>query len=424
MFCQKSYPNGVGSSHFLKPRGSRSRNLALLSLLVFVLGLGQALAGSLRPGPTIELLTINPKSIVYGSSAIGTVSLSGPAPTGGVMISLSASKAAASVPASVPVAGGANSATFVITSNSVTASTGVIITATLNGKSREYEVIVEPLEMKGFTLEPANVIGGSTVLGNIDLNGPAPAGGVVVTLSSTNSAVTIPTSVTIPGGNGNFTVPITTIGPSVPTYARITATLGGRSITSGLNIVNEFKVTINPLNVTGGVNATGTITVTANGSPTGLVFSLTTDSKDALVNSSVKIPAGQTSATFTIKTSPVAKAVYPVIGITFDQVFQAIEMSVNPPVLESIGLSSSSVTGGQAATGTLTLNAPAPVGGLVVKLGSNNAAVTVAATVTIPAGKTSATFAVSTAAVTATTTAIVTAKTGSVSQSANITVTQ
>ena len=49
--------------------------------------------------------------------------------------------------------------------------------------------------------------------------------------------------------------------------------------------------------------------------------------------------------------------------------------------------------GGNGVTGTVTLTAPAPAGGVVVALSSNNTLlVTVPATVTVPAGQTSATF--------------------------------
>src|SRR2546425_2013273 len=65
--------------------------------------------------------------------------------------------------------------------------------------------------------------------------------------------------------------------------------------------------------------------------------------------------------------------------------------------LHSLSLNPTSVTAGTVSTGTVTLIAPAPVGGAVVTLSSGNTAIaTVPASVTVPAGATSATFAVST----------------------------
>jgi hypothetical protein len=81
------------------------------------------------------------------------------------------------------------------------------------------------------------------------------------------------------------------------------------------------------------------------------------------------------------------------------------------------------VTGGNSSTGTITLSGPAPTGGLVVTLASNNtAAATVPASVTVPAGATGATFTISTKAVTASTGVLVSATGGGVTRSATLTV--
>ncbi|HEU0318444.1 MAG TPA: putative Ig domain-containing protein, partial [Solirubrobacteraceae bacterium] len=64
----------------------------------------------------------------------------------------------------------------------------------------------------------------------------------------------------------------------------------------------------------------------------------------------------------------------------------------------SIAVSPGSVAGGAGATATATLNVAAPAGGAVVSLvSSNTGAAKVPASVTVPAGATSASFAVSTA---------------------------
>jgi len=68
--------------------------------------------------------------------------------------------------------------------------------------------------------------------------------------------------------------------------------------------------------------------------------------------------------------------------------------------LSSVKLSPTDVVGGGSSTGTVTLTSTAPSGGLLVALSSDNpAAATVPASVTVPAGSSSATFAVSTTVV-------------------------
>jgi hypothetical protein len=91
--------------------------------------------------------------------------------------------------------------------------------------------------------------------------------------------------------------------------------------------------------------------------------------------------------------------------------------------LASLGVTPSSVEGGATSTATVTLTAAAPSGGAVVALSSDNAAVTVPPSVTVPAGGTSATAVVSTTAVSASTTATVSAAYAGVTRTAALTVT-
>ena len=71
-----------------------------------------------------------------------------------------------------------------------------------------------------------------------------------------------------------------------------------------------------------------------------------------------------------------------------------------PVALSSVSVKPSSVPGSSGSTGTVTLTSSAPGGGAVVSLSSSNAAVgSLPASVTVPAGLTSRTFAVSTSVV-------------------------
>src|SRR5260370_31026374 len=69
--------------------------------------------------------------------------------------------------------------------------------------------------------------------------------------------------------------------------------------------------------------------------------------------------------------------------------------------LSSLILNPATVTGGNSSVGTVTLSAPAPSGGAVVSLSSSNPPVaSVPASVTVPAGATSASFTATTTAAT------------------------
>src|SRR5205807_10462942 len=111
--------------------------------------------GSAPSAPTtISSLTLNPISVVGGAqSSTGTVTLSGPAPTGGAVVSLSSSNpSVAAVPASVTVPAGASSASFTVTTSAVVASTAVTISASYGGASRTAKLTHPPTTSTLFCL--------------------------------------------------------------------------------------------------------------------------------------------------------------------------------------------------------------------------------------------------------------------------------
>jgi hypothetical protein len=95
----------------------------------------------------------------------------------------------------------------------------------------------------------------------------------------------------------------------------------------------------------------------------------------------------------------------------------------SPPSVTALSVAPTTVVGGAAnATGTVTINTSAPLGGAAVALTSNNAAAAVPASVTVPANATTATFPITTTAVTSSTAATITANLNG-SASATLTVT-
>ena len=93
--------------------------------------------GNSQAGATITIngdsmtgFTINPTTVVGGTSSVGTVTLNAPAPTGGWTVNLRVgAPSLVSVPASVLVPAGATTATFTIGTKAVTTQTSVAIYA-------------------------------------------------------------------------------------------------------------------------------------------------------------------------------------------------------------------------------------------------------------------------------------------------------
>jgi len=267
---------------------------------------------------TASSLTLNPTSVTGGANSTGTVTLSAAAPTGGAAVSLQSSNtAAAVVPASVNVPAGSTSATFTITTSTVTAGTSVTITATL-GVSRTATLVVNPPVLSTLTRTPTSVVGGNNSTGTVTLTGKAPAGGAVVTLSSSNTAAAVvPASVTVAAGATSATFTITTNGVATSTSSTITAVYGGvtRTTTLTVTVASLTSLTLNPTSVTRGSSSTGTVTLTGFAPPGGAVVALTSsNTAQAQVPSSIIVPSGARTASFTVTTSSAAAATVRISG--------------------------------------------------------------------------------------------------------------
>jgi hypothetical protein len=94
---------------------------------------------------SLSSLALSPTSVVGGGTSRATVTLSGAAPSGGAVVTLSSSHTAvATVPASATVAAGATSASVTVTTGSVTTSTPVTISASHGGVTRTATLTVTP----------------------------------------------------------------------------------------------------------------------------------------------------------------------------------------------------------------------------------------------------------------------------------------
>jgi len=373
--------------------------------------------------PSLSAVTLNPTTVTGGSSSTGTVTLNAPAPSAGTVVSLASSSADATVPASVTVASGQTSATFTITTTSYQGTVDATITARASVSQSAVLTIVAPA-LNGLSLNPTTVTGGSSSTGTVTLNGPAPSTGTVISLASSSADAMVPASVTVASGQTSATFTITTTSYQGTVDATITAAHASVSEKATLTIdaPTVAAVSLNPATVTGGSSSTGTVTLNGPAPSVGTVVSLASGSADAKVPATVTVAAGQTSATFTVTTFAVSGTVNATITATHASVSQSAVLTIDAPVLNGLSLNPTTVTGGSSSTGTVTLNGPAPAGGLVVSLSSSSADATVPTSVTVPAGKTSASFTITTITYPGLVKATITARMGSVSEKAVLTI--
>lgn len=97
--------------------------------------------------PLLLSLSLNPSTVNGGVSSAGTVILSGAAPAGGAVVTLSSSDGTiAIVPSSVTVAAGTTSAGFTVNTNQVTATTSVTISGACGGVTKTVMLIVNAVD--------------------------------------------------------------------------------------------------------------------------------------------------------------------------------------------------------------------------------------------------------------------------------------
>ena len=207
----------------------------------------QSQTGPPPPPPSsaaLSSLTLNPTGVNGGSPSTGKVTLSGAAPSGGVVISLaSSSTSVASVPASVTVSAGNTIATFQVATRAVASSTTVTISASeVGGTQQTASLTVTPAPPAGatltsLTLNPSSVTGGTPSTGIVTLSAPAPTGGAAVSLSSSNAAVgAVAANVIIRAGATSATFTVNTTAVTTSTAVTISASYAGVTQTDSLTV--------------------------------------------------------------------------------------------------------------------------------------------------------------------------------------------
>ena len=285
-------------------------------------GGGGAGGGGGGGGSSVTVESLNPGTTAPAAGSTGqmSVELSANAPSGGSVVTLASSNSSdLSIPASVTVAAGEDIDDFSYTAGAVTTPTAVTVTGRLGSSSASVSLTVTPVYLFSLEFGPSDVVvSGGTVTVEPDLSGPAPAGGALVSLTSSNpSLAPTPATAEIPAGDYLIPVPVTTGTVSAVTDVTFTASWDGVTLSSQLEIdppppppppATPTSVTFSPATVYGTGGSTGTIDLSGP-SPSGgttVTLQITSDFSvnAATVPASVTIPAGAASATFSVTSTP------------------------------------------------------------------------------------------------------------------------
>ena len=187
------------------------------------------------------------------------------------------------------------------------------------------------------------------------------------------------------------------------------------------------SLSVNPSTVSGGASSTGTVTLAFTDPQPTTAQLFSSDPTVASVPQQVVVPAGASSATFTITTNAAAPPTIVTITASIQNTPRTANLSVNPATpagntLSAVSVTPSTITGGASGTGTVTFTGPMPDGANVQLSSSNPSVASVPAETVVPANASSATFNVSTTQVTANTPVTITATWFGVTKSTTITV--
>jgi hypothetical protein len=163
-----------------------------------------------------------------------------------------------------------------------------------------------------------------------------------------------------------------------------------------------FSLGVTPASVLGSRNATGTVYLV--GKP-GSGFPVTvTSNNPAAASSSIVVPAGATSSTFTQSTSPVTLKTVATLTASDGTYSAATSLTILPPQVASLTFSPTSTLAG-SVIGTVTMSAPVAADTQVSLsvLSGNSAVTSIPSSVTVPAAFTKASWTVTVQSVSANT---------------------
>jgi hypothetical protein len=111
------------------------------------------------------------------------------------------------------------------------------------------------------SLNPTAVVGGNSATGTVTLTSAAPSGGLVVSLSSNNTAAaTVPASVTVPAGFTSTTFTVSTNSLTNSQSSTIIASAGGITKSSTITVQTAFAAANGSISIVPGGNGNGRIT--------------------------------------------------------------------------------------------------------------------------------------------------------------------
>jgi hypothetical protein len=260
----------------------------------------------------------------------------------------------------------------------------------------------QPLLLESLTLNPGGVRETENSQATVRLREPAPAGGLELTVAASSGDASVPATVQVPAGQRQASFTVGTADVATVTLVEITARHGAETVSARLGIFPEaprpvlLSVEVSPRKLTDAQSAIGTVTLSAAPFTQPAIVRLQTFSRDLIIPPEVQVPFGQTSASFLVESRLVSRETRAVITATLDGRSATAVVDLDPsllPRIQSLSVADPVPAQGRTVTGRVQLDRTAPAGGSTVRLsGRPSDLLTVAPSVTVPAGESVVTF--------------------------------
>ena len=360
-----------------------SAGLATITASAFGYPTASAQVQVTRGGTGAMTMSFSPVSLTINGTATQnlTLNLSAPALAALVVNLRSSNAAVASAPATVSFATGMTSVAVPVTG--VAAGSVTITASAPNIASATASVTVTQPAAGGIRL-PGNVTlaPGDTVNFPITLGTAAPAGGVFITLASSDPSIAIawPSNLLIPEGVTSTPRTVTTVSGISAGLATITASAFGYPTASAQVQVTRggtgaMTMSFSPVSLT--INGTATQNLTLNlSAPALAALVVNLRSSNAAVASApatVSFATGMTSVA--VPVTGVAAGSVTITASAPNVASATASVTVTQPAAGAILLPASATVGlNQSLALQVTLPAPAPAGGVTVSLASSDTA--------------------------------------------------
>jgi len=258
------------------------------------------------------------------------VRISDPAPAGGINISLAASDPAVNMPSAVSIPAGATEQLIAITTNPVGANIAVSLTASLDGVTRSRVVLIKAPLLTSLGLQTVIRHGGQGKV-ILRLSGEAPAGGVIVSVTTNPSGyLAVGPTVVIPAGAHKVSLKVDAnlFGSSDERMAdlpvTVTASLGDNTFTKG-TIIRDFGDEPRPTPTN-----TPTLTETATPTETATATELPTSTATAIDTATATATATMVINPFIVITfTPTANTSYCNVNVAISGLIPSTDYTVN-----------------------------------------------------------------------------------------------